>query len=62
MMKRLMIALALVAFAPLAAHAETNTEAYSRGFARGYVVAEQVAAHCRMATLYGATEYPLEPK
>jgi hypothetical protein len=60
MMKRLMIALALVAFAPIAAHAETNLEAYNRGFARGYVVAEQIAAYCRMAAL-DAT-YPLEPE
>jgi hypothetical protein len=59
MMKRLMIMLALVALAPIAAHAETNSEAYDRGFVNGYLAAEQVAAQCRMAAL-DAT-YPLEP-
>jgi hypothetical protein len=59
-MKRLMILLAFVAFAPIAAHAETNLEAYNRGWASGYVVAEQIAAYCRMAAT-DAT-YPLEPE
>jgi hypothetical protein len=59
-MKRLIIALALVAFAPIAAHAETNLEAYQRGWSNGYSVAERVAAYCRMATL-DAT-YPIDPQ
>jgi hypothetical protein len=57
-MKRLMIALALVALAPIAAHAETNIEAYNRGWASGYVVAEQVAAYCRMAA--SDATYPID--
>src|SRR5436190_22718145 len=60
MMKRLMIALALVAFAPIAAHAETNLEAYDRGWNNGYSVAERIAAYCRMATL--DVTYPIYPQ
>jgi hypothetical protein len=59
-MKRLMIVLALVALAPITAHAETNSEAYNRGWNVGYSIAEQVAAYCRLAAL-DAT-YPLEPE
>jgi hypothetical protein len=60
MMKRLMITLALVALAPIAAHAETNLEAYNRGWINGYLIAERVAAYCRMASL--DVTYPLEPE